>query len=347
MDPSMYTTQQEDQECILGDTPNTIQHPLSNISGRPAQANTFVHKLYNMVLDVQFQHLIAWNYMGASFIVCNIVEFSRAVLPKHFKHNNFSSFVRQLNIAYATTTEHSGFHKLNKSPRGHRTLAENQIWEFSHPSFLRGRPDLLDEIKRKVAENPESARPRDTSDMQSHLSMIQAAHSDMLERIDSLMGSCSDLAKELAEAKRQQASQDQLMKGMLRYIVRQNQAATDEKTTPSIFVTSPDAPMTLQTQQFNNSIFALSRTILSDDESSLYSPHSPHTPTSHSSSHVAHNYQHQHQYHRHSYDPLTHRTTSSNPMAEPGSVSASGSSSMNNVEFTFVVDPLMEPLLRR
>ncbi|OAD70908.1 heat shock factor-type transcription factor, partial [Phycomyces blakesleeanus NRRL 1555(-)] len=97
-----------------------------------------------MVIDKQYQHLIAWTYSGTSFIVCNITEFSRDVLPKHFKHNNFSSFVRQLNMQVLY-----GFHKVNKSPRGHRTLAENQIWEFSHPKFMRGRPDLLDEIKRK------------------------------------------------------------------------------------------------------------------------------------------------------------------------------------------------------
>ncbi|KAI7899545.1 HSF-type DNA-binding-domain-containing protein, partial [Cokeromyces recurvatus] len=91
-----------------------------------------------MVVDHQYQHLIAWNYIGASFIVCNVLEFSKDVLPKHFKHSNFSSFVRQLNMY--------GFHKINKSPR---ILAENQIWEFSHSKFIRDRIDLLDEIKRK------------------------------------------------------------------------------------------------------------------------------------------------------------------------------------------------------
>jgi len=35
----------------------------------------------SMVIDKQYQHLIAWNYTGTSFIVCNIMEFSRDVLP--------------------------------------------------------------------------------------------------------------------------------------------------------------------------------------------------------------------------------------------------------------------------
>ncbi|KAI8051518.1 HSF-type DNA-binding-domain-containing protein [Syncephalis plumigaleata] len=98
-----------------------------------------------MVTDKKHQHLISWNFSGTSFVVNNITEFARSVLPEHFKHSNFSSFVRQLNMY--------GFHKVNKSPRGHRTAAETQVWEFSHPKFVRNRPDLLDDIKRKSMES--------------------------------------------------------------------------------------------------------------------------------------------------------------------------------------------------
>ena len=56
----------------------------------------------------------------------------------------FSSFVRQLNMY--------GFHKINRTPRAQRTTSDAQTWEFSHHKFLRGRPDLLDEIKRKALE---------------------------------------------------------------------------------------------------------------------------------------------------------------------------------------------------
>ncbi|KAG2214478.1 hypothetical protein INT45_010946 [Circinella minor] len=263
------TTQQQSQMSTFGQHQLTVQQPPpppppSASSQKPAHANTFVHKLYNMVVDSQYQHLIAWNYTGSSFIVCNIMEFSRDVLPKHFKHNNFSSFVRQLNMY--------GFHKVNKSPRGHRTLAENQIWEFSHPKFLRNRADLLDDIKRKAMESSDTAR-RETGDLHAHMTMMQVAQSDMMQQIGHLFENINQLVKELAETRRKQASQQQLMKNMANYISQHNggqlpselnidhfdmntSTTTSNTTTtttttsgissskqerpPSIFITSPD-----------------------------------------------------------------------------------------------------------
>ncbi|CAG8484898.1 11330_t:CDS:2 [Paraglomus occultum] len=57
----------------------------------------FVNKLYTMVEDVSIQHLIAWAPSGDVFSVSNPTEFSKTVLPQYFKHNNWQSFVRQLN----------------------------------------------------------------------------------------------------------------------------------------------------------------------------------------------------------------------------------------------------------
>ncbi|GES78171.1 winged helix DNA-binding domain-containing protein [Rhizophagus clarus] len=206
-------------------------------------SNTFVHKLYNMVVDKQYQHLIAWNYTGSSFIVCNIMEFSRDVLPKHFKHNNFSSFVRQLNMY--------GFHKVNKSPRGHRTLAENQIWEFSHPKFLRGRPDLLDDIKRKAMES-ETLR-RETGDLHAHLAMMQVAQNELIQQIRQLQENFAEVMRDLADTKRKQTLQQNWMKGMWEFMQNQGSTTTlpfelnfdnfeikPEPERPPIYITSPE-----------------------------------------------------------------------------------------------------------
>ncbi|KAI8385662.1 HSF-type DNA-binding-domain-containing protein [Blakeslea trispora] len=230
--------------------PNSTQ---SN-STKPGSGNTFVHKLYNMVVDKQYQHLIAWTYTGTSFVVCNITDFSKDVLPKHFKHNNFSSFVRQLNMY--------GFHKVNKSPRGHRTLAENQIWEFSHAKFLRNRPDLLDEIKRKALES-DSVR-RDAGDMNSHMAMMQMSQTDMMQQISHLQDNLNQIMNELAETKKRQAMQEQMMRHVMDYINKQHGTPLQadmfdlskqdpDRPPPPIYITSADNQQ--QQQQQHNQFF--------------------------------------------------------------------------------------------
>ena len=63
-----------------------------------AASTKFVHKLFRMVSDAEYQHLISWNASGTSVVVTNFDEFAKEVLGKHFKHSNFSSFIRQLNM---------------------------------------------------------------------------------------------------------------------------------------------------------------------------------------------------------------------------------------------------------
>ena len=57
----------------------------------------FLTKTYQLVDDQAIDDVISWNDDGSAFIVWNPTVFARDLLPKYFKHNNFSSFVRQLN----------------------------------------------------------------------------------------------------------------------------------------------------------------------------------------------------------------------------------------------------------
>ncbi|KAG1048581.1 hypothetical protein G6F43_009044 [Rhizopus delemar] len=101
----------------------------------------FIQKLFRMLENDSSENTLSWSSNGTTFIVKDTIEFSRTVLPKHFKHSNFASFVRQLNKY--------DFHKVRQLEDSQRPYGD-QAWEFVHPKFIRHRKDLLDEIKRKV-----------------------------------------------------------------------------------------------------------------------------------------------------------------------------------------------------
>lgn len=77
----------------LADCCNSIvvPSPLLNMN-----AQSFLLKTYNMVDDPTNHRLVSWLPMNTGFIVKDEQEFATLILPKYFKHNNFSSFLRQL-----------------------------------------------------------------------------------------------------------------------------------------------------------------------------------------------------------------------------------------------------------
>ncbi|KAI7883547.1 hypothetical protein K492DRAFT_50449 [Lichtheimia hyalospora FSU 10163] len=122
---------------------NTEQDQASNNSPTRTQA-AFINKLYRMLEDSTIRHLICWSENGDLFSVTNPTVFSRTVLPQYFKHNNWQSFVRQLNMY--------GFHKVNDMIYSNLS-SDNQNWEFRHPSFRRGAVEELKNIKRKSVKS--------------------------------------------------------------------------------------------------------------------------------------------------------------------------------------------------
>ncbi|CDS12089.1 hypothetical protein LRAMOSA04284 [Lichtheimia ramosa] len=94
-----------------------------------------------MLENKAFRDTFCWGPDGTTFIVKDTNEFSKTILPKHFKHCNFASFVRQLNKY--------DFHKVRNADDGHKPYGD-QAWEFVHPKFRRDRKDLLEEIRRKT-----------------------------------------------------------------------------------------------------------------------------------------------------------------------------------------------------
>ena len=88
--------------------------------------------------DGRNTELIRWSDDGNSFIVLDEDEFAKTLIPELFKHNNYASFVRQLNMY--------GFHKkvgLSDNSMRASERKNKSPSEYSNPYFRRGHPDLL------------------------------------------------------------------------------------------------------------------------------------------------------------------------------------------------------------
>ncbi|KAG8097375.1 hypothetical protein GUJ93_ZPchr0013g34828 [Zizania palustris] len=100
----------------------------------------FLSKTYQLVDDPSTDRVVSWGEDETTFVVWRPPEFARDLLPNYFKHNNFSSFVRQLNTY--------GFRKI---------VADR--WEFANEFFRKGAKHLLSEIHRRKSSCSQPAAP--------------------------------------------------------------------------------------------------------------------------------------------------------------------------------------------
>lgn len=159
----------------------------------PKTRPAFVMKIWSMVNDPANKQYIAWNEDGKSFHVFHREEFMKLILPKYFKHNNFASFVRQLNMY--------GWHKVqdvnNGSLYSQGKETDNgggadEILQFENPYFVRGREDLLDKIQRNknsgtndavVVQDPNAANFSLILNELDQIKLNQLALSEDLRRV--------------------------------------------------------------------------------------------------------------------------------------------------------------------
>uniref|UniRef100_A0A0E0JIQ6 HSF-type DNA-binding domain-containing protein n=1 Tax=Oryza punctata TaxID=4537 RepID=A0A0E0JIQ6_ORYPU len=153
----------------------------------------FLSKTYEMVDDTATDPVVAWTPAGTSFVVANQPEFCRDLLPKYFKHNNFSSFVRQLNTY--------GFRKVDP-----------EQWEFANEDFIRGQRHRLKNIHRRKpifshSSHGQGAGPLTDNERKDYEDEIERLKCDNAALSSELQ---NNTLKKLNMEKRMQALEDKL-----------------------------------------------------------------------------------------------------------------------------------------
>jgi hypothetical protein len=100
------------------------------------KTETFLVKLFEILKVKQYHNYITWTEDGNCLKVKDISGLTKKILPKYFKHHNYASFVRQLNMY--------NFHKIRNQGNFNEQI-------FQHNKFKKDCSlENVKEIKRKI-----------------------------------------------------------------------------------------------------------------------------------------------------------------------------------------------------
>ncbi|GFZ10758.1 heat shock transcription factor A3 [Actinidia rufa] len=213
-----------------GSEPESSMTPPASSSSAQFQSGAlqflhFLSKSFDLVDETHLDPIISWGPRGRSFVVWDPVEFARLVLPQHFKHNNFSSFVRQLNTYVGIPlaqpiTAAVGFRNI-----------DTDKWEFANECFLQGKKYLLKSIQRRkspqaqqigthVASSAESGK----AGLESELERLRREKSLLLQEIVELQQQLCGTVQHVEAVNEKLQAAEHIQKQMVSFLAKLFQA---------------------------------------------------------------------------------------------------------------------------
>ena len=171
----------------------------------------FLQKLVNLLESSNFLKHVSWSGDGKAFIINNPTIFAKEVLPAYFKHNKFQSFVRQLNLY--------GFRKVVIYDHNILPVSDEAV-VFQHPCFIKNRPDLLNKIKRKIAQSRQSQLSLDeVEDLIDDVSELKENQKRTNKSLSSLRQENEDLWREVVSLRQKHSMQQKIMDHLIKFLV--------------------------------------------------------------------------------------------------------------------------------
>ena len=166
------------------------------------KSESFLSKLHDILSDTIYNEIIHWDADGKRIIIADVIELCNLILPKFYKHHNYSSFVRQLNMY--------GFHKskgIIKSGEG-----------YEHESFCK--ESTKDEITQMNRTNKK---------MKILLNYIKSNQKDDSNENDfPTNGNEDDVLKYLYEKNEENAQNSLLLKKEMEELRKENTLLNEE-----------------------------------------------------------------------------------------------------------------------
>uniref|UniRef100_A0A803MQM8 HSF-type DNA-binding domain-containing protein n=1 Tax=Chenopodium quinoa TaxID=63459 RepID=A0A803MQM8_CHEQI len=171
--------------------------PLECLQGTPIPP--FLSKTYDLVEDPNLDMIISWGSRGESFVIWDPVDFARLVLPRNFKHNNFSSF---------------GFRKVDPDK-----------WEFANEGFLRESRHLLKNIHRRKSTQSQQltsygGSSSSESGIGSEIEKLKKEKSALMQEVVELQEQQRGTAEHVERVKDKIQASEQRQKQMVSFLAK-------------------------------------------------------------------------------------------------------------------------------